>query len=565
MGDRYIANNLPAQVLGSAPKELLQYTLQLVRNHAPPLPSYNETQLGGLFTGYTGLAYLFVQLSESHPELRLENHDLRFWAQEYLSGNRGDLTLEKGNCGIASEKLSFEAVRVCLTKSENDLIRFVSNMPLLLGPYPTPHDDPFPSEIVNGRAGALYLCRMVKHWVPTSAALLESPMRHLERKIMTTNDDGRGNWEYHGKRYFGAAHGDIGIMTQLILSNPSLAPQLSARLEKLLELQLRDGNWAPSARSLKEGKGSSLVQWCHGAPDFIYSLRSMRPYFPQLQTEIDKAVSKGQDLVWKHGLLTKEPSLCHGIFGNALVLPRGPQREHFLALATADAVQKVKRHDPKLFEPAAYEKKSAVLMNYLPSAAWTWAVCEEDAPRLIMYNDLRNSVQDDMESMHMRHFQIPTCSLFAVLTDANVTVDRSWESQFEAPDIRARGVYHNEVIAPPVFRPTSEPRNAVFIAILKPFLERFGAGCGATERVAMGEFSKGQVGRAMSRSRFEIGAQFLACGMEIRISGGGVLQAVSGPGQGFRMRKRRTWFSPGNVRDTGAESATGLAWYPLYF
>jgi len=205
---------------------------------------------------------------------------------------------------------------------------------------------------------------------------------------MSTDDDGRGNWEWHGKRYFGAAHGDIGIITQVVLSNPSLAPQLARRLEKLLELQLSDGNWPSSARSLKEGKTASLIQWCHGAPGFLYSLQSLRPYFPELQNRIDSAIEKGQSVTWRHGLLTKEPSLCHGIFGNALVLPKGPKRQHFLALATADAVDKVRRHDPNLFEPASYGHKAAVLMNYLPSAAWTWAVCEQEHPQLIMYNDV---------------------------------------------------------------------------------------------------------------------------------------------------------------------------------
>ena len=67
----------------------------------------------------------------------------------------------------------------------------------------------------------------------------------------------------------------------------------------------------------KEGR-TDLVQWCHGAPGFAYSLQALRPYFPQLQGRIDVAVAEAQELVWKQGLLTKEPSLCHGIFGNAL-------------------------------------------------------------------------------------------------------------------------------------------------------------------------------------------------------------------------------------------------------
>ncbi|KAH7175482.1 hypothetical protein EDB81DRAFT_6981 [Dactylonectria macrodidyma] len=387
MAQRYISNNLPTQRLGSAPSELLPYVLEMLVKHAPPLPAYTERHLGGLFTGYTGLAYLFLQLSAMRPDLQVAGHTMIFWADQYLTGDRGPLVLEN-KCGIGSEKLSFEAVKACITKDKDDVIEFLSNIPRILGPYPTPQDDPFASELISGRAGTLYLLRMVKHWVPEYAPLIDSPLHRLTEYIMATDDDGRGNWEWHGKRFFGAAHGDIGIITQLVLSNPSLAPQLSSRLERLLELQAPDGNWPEGARSLKQGRAPSLVQWCHGAPGFIYSLLSLRPYFPLLHEQIDTSVVKGQGLIWRHGLLTKEPSLCHGIFGNALVLPRGPWRDHFLALATVNAVDKVKRHDPQLFEPAAYGKKSAVLLNYLPSAAWTWAVCEQETPRIIMYNDI---------------------------------------------------------------------------------------------------------------------------------------------------------------------------------
>ncbi|RBR03777.1 hypothetical protein FVER53590_02175 [Fusarium verticillioides] len=370
MTQRYISNNLPPQKLGSDPKELFTYALELVVRHTPPREVYHERHLGGLFMGYTGLAYLFLQLSELYPDLKISGQDLLSWAKRYLEGDRGKLVLENGNCGISSEKLSFEAVRACITKEDDHLITFLSNIPILLGPYTSPREDTFPSEIPYGRAGALYMLRMVKHWVPRSKSLVESPIKRLTERIMATDDDGRG------------------IITQLVLSNPSLAPQLARRVEKLLELQGPDGNWPSSLRSLKEGKGASLIQWCHGAPGFLYSLTSLRPYFPDLQDRIDSAIEKGQSITWKHGLLTKEPCLCHGIFGNALVLPRGPNRQHFLALATADAVEKVRRHDPKLFESASYGHKAAVLMNYLPSAAWTWAVCEHEHPRLIMYNDV---------------------------------------------------------------------------------------------------------------------------------------------------------------------------------
>ncbi|KAI9163296.1 LanC-like protein 2 [Paramyrothecium foliicola] len=390
MEQKYISNNIPIQGLPAPPSALLQLTLEQLVETTPPKDAYSgrHGELGGLFTGYTGLAYLFLRLSAMHPDMQIKGRCPLDWAKQYLDGKRGKLVLEKGNCGIASEKLSYEAVKACVTGDLMDVMKFISNIPAILGPFPPAEGDPYPSELAYGRAGTLYLLRMVKHWVPNSGSFVDSPLNRVAEKIMETDDDGNGNWEWHGKRYFGASHGDIGIITQIVLSDPSQAPQLAERLEDLIDIQLDDGNWPSSSRSLQHGRRAELVQWCHGAPGFIHSLQTLRPFYPDHQHEIDAAIKKAQDLVWRHGLLTKEPSLCHGIVGNALTLPRNEFREHFLALSTGEAVEKVKSHNAKLFSPANYGKESSVLMNSLPSAAWAWAVCEEARPPMIMYNDV---------------------------------------------------------------------------------------------------------------------------------------------------------------------------------
>ncbi|KAK7209747.1 hypothetical protein V2G26_016925 [Clonostachys chloroleuca] len=380
MEQRYISNNMRVQFLASSPLENMKASLEQVLKTTPPKKSYSNRELGGLFSGYTGLAYLFLRLSAGHPDLTVMGHNLRFWAESYLDGDRGSLVLESGNCGLASEKLSFLAVLCCLTKDLGHLKRFLGDVPLLLGPYPPSQGDPFPSEMIYGRAGTLYLIRMIKQWVPEFAPLLESPTLRIAEVIMRTDDDGQGNWEWHGKRYYGAAHGEIGIITQLVLSVPSLAVELAPRLEDLLRLQLQDGNWPSSEKKRREGKPAKLLQWCHGAPGFIYSLEALRPYFPRHQDDIDFAIEKARELIWRHGILVKEPSLCHGLFGNALVLPCDARREHFLALASTESVEKVRGHDPELFAPASYGKGWAVLLTYHASAAWAWAVCGYNTP-----------------------------------------------------------------------------------------------------------------------------------------------------------------------------------------
>lgn len=320
MSHRYISNDVPLQPLGAEPRDLLRATLeQLVRDVPPPSSSDRRTLSGGLFSGYTGLAYLFLDVSARQSGLLVAGHKAIEWARRYLGERNAHAKLEKGCCGIGSERLSYDAVKACITKDPSDVAQFLTqiNHVVQASNGEDGKDDPFPCELANGRAGTLYLLRMVKHWVKEATAELDKAMETVAAQILATDDDGEGNWEWHGKRYFGAAHGDIGIITQIVLSVPSMAPKVSKKLEELLDSQLDDGNFPSSSRSLERGK-ADLVQWCHGATGFIYSLQAIRPYFRELHTRINEAVSKAQNLVWSKGLLVKQPCLCHGIFGNAL-------------------------------------------------------------------------------------------------------------------------------------------------------------------------------------------------------------------------------------------------------
>jgi hypothetical protein len=141
-------------------------------------------------------------------------------------------------------------------------------------------------------------------------------------------------WIWSGCQYCGSVHGEIGILAQIVLSDPSYAPKLEAKLSSLLNLQGSDGNWP-----VVPGKDIGLVQFCHGAPGFVISLVAIQPYFTShLQARIDAAVERGRELIWEKGLLTKEPNVCHGIIGNALAL-EVPKRDHFLSFATLEKIK----------------------------------------------------------------------------------------------------------------------------------------------------------------------------------------------------------------------------------
>jgi lantibiotic modifying enzyme len=135
-------------------------------------------------------------------------------------------------------------------------------------------------------------------------------------------------WKWHGKAYVGAVHGAIGIITQIVLTDASWAPDLEAELGALLSYQYDSGNW-PS--SIPPGR-DRLVQVCHGAPGVVISLLSIKKYFPKLEAKIDSAIVKARECIQERGLLTKEACLCHGISGNALAM-EDQDCAHFLSFS----------------------------------------------------------------------------------------------------------------------------------------------------------------------------------------------------------------------------------------
>ncbi|KAK1777560.1 hypothetical protein QBC45DRAFT_186116 [Copromyces sp. CBS 386.78] len=369
-----------------SPEQTSQYlssALEDIVANYPPRSRYSHEHLQGLWSGPTGIALLMLQISARQPHLLVSGQTAHHWAKAYISGSRGhNLRLGSRGCGIHDEKLAFEAVRAAVFFNEDTSLShvrtFVGCVSQIL------EVEEYPDEILYGRAGTLYLLRLVRHWVPESNKLVDPAIAELTNTILNRGP----NWTWHDKRYFGAVHGDIGILAQVVLTSPETAPRLEPVLDGLLRLQHPAGNWPSSEHDAHTGKG--LVQFCHGAPGFVVSLLSLREHFPALREKIDAAIHLGRQCIWMEGLLKKEPNLCHGIFGNALALPKGPQREHFLAVATPENVANMKMSDNTgtIFERADYGRAYSTTTSYTPSAAWAWLVCDDEYPKMLAYNDV---------------------------------------------------------------------------------------------------------------------------------------------------------------------------------
>ncbi|KAI4201142.1 MAG: hypothetical protein LQ350_003457 [Teloschistes chrysophthalmus] len=374
MVQRYIPNNPSELRKTENPQEQLIKSLEKIVKEYPPQDSYSRHELHGLYSGPTSIAYLFLQLSRSYSHLVIAGHHCKSWCNIYLATTREaayGVTADK--CGVICEELAHRAVRAAVTGEQGE-IKVMDQYASMVAQERDGSD-----EWLYGRAGFLYLLRLVRHWVPSQKDTVDACIRRIGDCILQNGP----SWTWHGKEYLGAVHGSVGIVTQLILSDPMYAaqPKVSAVLEKLLHCQDQEnGNFLSSIDSGRD----HLVQFCHGAPGFALSLPLIRPHCDDaLQQAIDEAVAKARRCIWEKGLLTKEPNLCHGATSNALALA-APQREHFMAYTTTEMIAKGKKE-------GWYLEGSDPYGLYCGEAgrAWGWARLDSDKTNgVIGYSDV---------------------------------------------------------------------------------------------------------------------------------------------------------------------------------
>lgn len=349
---------------------LIQSASRIVRDCPPKLPwssPFRGQVHRGLFVGPTSIAYFFWTLSTKHPDLEIEGKRPADWCKAYIElGQDSVPPLLDVSCGITNEFLTSNAIKACLYQDESRATEVIDALRNL-------ETDPTYCEWMKGRAGSLYILRIIRQWLPNLSAAVNEVTMLLIEDILSQHP-----WNWSDRKYVGPVHGDIGILTQIVLSDPSYAPKLETKLLELLNLQGEEGNWP-----VIEGKEIGLIQFCHGAPGVLISLFAIRPYFWKLHGEIDKAIALGRKVTWERGILTKEPNICHGITGNALVL-EAPKKEHFLCLATPEKVEQG-------VADGVFEKDADPfgLLWGEAGRAWVWMdLWDGSEGKLVLYSDV---------------------------------------------------------------------------------------------------------------------------------------------------------------------------------
>ncbi|KAL3424518.1 abscisic acid ABA receptor [Phlyctema vagabunda] len=327
---KYLPNPAITEALSGLPdaREQLIKSLTTIVVGSPPKKPWTDafkSDPQGLWTGPTSIAYVFFGLSETHPDLVIEGKVPIDWCYAYLDCGSDTHPVAGNGIGVKNEYMAFNTVRAIATKD----LAYVENLKAAAAAANL-EAPAVENEYLSGRAGTLALLRIVRHWIPAASEGLNQVMEPLIKHCLEHQP-----WTFRDVAYIGAAHGSIGIITQIVLCNPSYAPALETPLIEHLDAQREDGNWFVRA-ALPDP--TNLMQFCHGAPGFVLSLIKLRPYFPKLHARIDKAIKAARERIWEQGILKKEPNLCHGVTGNALAL-ESPQREHFMSYGTAERIQ----------------------------------------------------------------------------------------------------------------------------------------------------------------------------------------------------------------------------------
>ncbi|XP_065862131.1 lanC-like protein GCR2 [Euphorbia lathyris] len=331
MADRHFPNQLPETVdesashishdplikLISLPHSTLSHTLTTSALHLKDIvvretwgSRRTSVQDYTLYTGVLGTAYLLFkayQVTNNQNDLQLCSHIVK--ACDSASTDSERVTFICGRAGVY-------ALGAVIAKHAGDEWLLDHYLTQFRG-IKLPSD--LPCELLYGRAGFLWACSFLNNHIGKET-ISTSHRRAVVDEIINSgrNFAHRGicplMYEWHGKKYWGAAHGLAGIM--YVLMDMELKPDEIEDVKRTLHYMINNRFPSGNYPSSEGNESDRLVHWCHGAPGVALTLVKAAEVFGD--KEFLQAAVEAGDVVWKRGLL-KRVGICHGISGNAYV------------------------------------------------------------------------------------------------------------------------------------------------------------------------------------------------------------------------------------------------------
>lgn len=177
------------------PLEHLVHSLKVLTKGFPPRKdTYTTNECHGLYSGPTSIAYLFLCISRTHPDLVISGRKPSQWASEYLQGSRDCHAASASKSGVINERLAYGAVRAAVTQDLKDVEKLAEDVNKAALTSERGSD-----EWLYGRAGCLYLLRLARSWVPNSDRIVDPVIHKVIKKMLAHGPA----WPWHGKDYLG--------------------------------------------------------------------------------------------------------------------------------------------------------------------------------------------------------------------------------------------------------------------------------------------------------------------------------------------------------------------------
>ncbi|KAI3919025.1 hypothetical protein MKW92_025029 [Papaver armeniacum] len=262
-----------------------------------------------VYTGSLGIAYLLFksyQVTNNKNDLNLCSEIVQDC--DTSSKNSRNVTFLCGRAGVCA----LGAVAAKYSGDERLLNHYLTQFKAIK----LPRD--IPNELLYGRAGFLWACSFLNKHITgvVSSSFAAAVVKEMidEGRRLSNKGTCPLMYEWHGKKYWGAAHGLAGIVHVLMDMElkPDEVEDVKGTLRYMINNRLPSGNYPSS----EESESDRLVHWCHGSPGVALTLVKAAEVFGD-EDFLRAAIDAGE-VVWERGLL-RRVGICHGVSGNAYV------------------------------------------------------------------------------------------------------------------------------------------------------------------------------------------------------------------------------------------------------
>jgi len=269
-----------------------------------------------VYNGASGIAWALIKVSEFlNQAFPLETEQL------FLNIYRSYLLSPDSNIIKPSFLLGESGILLLLKKYSDDFIYDEKIYNIIKKNINEPSLDPLWSGTSTMNvAFKLYQMTKQKKWIHLYMECFDL----YYKLLFEAKNNGRVIWDQANRkkhRYTGAGHGFTGNIHSMLLNidqfddlrKKTLLDYVAEVLTSLACKKSEGANWAPTIPNTKKSYEFGYLQWCHGAPGIITSLKNFPVNYSQ---SLEKLMIQAGHLIWTAGPLKKGVGICHGTDGN---------------------------------------------------------------------------------------------------------------------------------------------------------------------------------------------------------------------------------------------------------